>query len=229
MNFFSKSNLTLLNKIMVAFVAYIMLILIIFSAIVIMIDRGEVKAIADDYSLAMSSNKSLVIESWINERISDVEVLALTEAVTNYDEDKSMEFLKSVVDNQPGLYGRYFVVNLDGIMKDTHGITEDISSDEGFNKAKAGLGEVVITKPSIDPLFEQASFKILVPIVVEGKVEGVFGSTILLKALAEYISVDTIGDKGHTWIVDGDGQVISHNDSKKIIDMTITSADEKRF
>lgn len=229
MNLFSKSNLTLLNKIMVAFVAYVMAVLVVFSVIVILIDRGEVKSIADDYSVAISSNKSLVVSQWLDERVDDVRVLALVDSVKSFDNTAYLSFLQSARENQSDMYSRFFVIDADGLMKDTVGISEDWSEDEGYKKAMLGVGEVVITKPNADNTYNEPTFMILVPIVVEGRPKGVIGSTVILESLAEYISSDNISEKGHSWIVDGDGVVISHYNSKEILNLSIDESEALGF
>lgn len=228
MNFFSKSNFTILNKIMIAFVAYVTAILVVFSVIVILIDRGEVKSIADDYSKAIVENKSVVVSHWIDERVKDVQILAMTEQATTFDSDDYSDFLKSVLEHQSDTYGRFFVVDGDGHMKDTLGITEDWSSNADYNKIMSGRDPVIITKAMDDSAFKTA-FKIMVPIVKDGVIEGVIGSTVLIDHLTDFISTDTISGKGYTWIVDADGDVISHKDDKQVLNLSIENSEEKGY
>lgn len=226
MNLFSRSNLTLLNKIMVAFVAYIMMILIVFSTIVILIDRGEVKSIADDYSDAIVSDKSRVVASWIDERISDVKVLAMTDSVKSLDATVYIPFLKSVESQNADTYLRYFVIDTEGMMNDTLGISEDWSGQPYYEQVMKSAGEVVITEALYDSTFDQGTFMVLVPVMVDGELEGAIGSTILLKDLADYISADSIAGKGHVWILDNSGTVISHQDPKQMLELTLANSED---
>lgn len=228
MNLFSKSNLTLLNKIMVAFVAYIIVILMVFSSIVLLIDRGEVKGVADSYSQAITKSNSRLIEAWVNERVSDVQMLSITDEVKSLDET-SIEFLNEILESQNDVYIRYFVIDKEGNMMDTLGINKRLTDDQDFDRAVANKEAVVVSDVVDDTTFVQPTFRVLVPVLDNDEIIGVIGSTVLIYNMSDYISEDTINDNGYIWIIDNSGNVISHIDQKQILNLNLTTADEEGY
>jgi len=222
MNLFNKYNLSLMNKIIIAFVAYFVMILIAFSVIVILIDRGQVLSISNDFSSSIATDKAKTVELWLNEKVRNVSMLALTSEVQSMNQEAYLPLLESALSNNEGIYGRYFIMDDQGILVDTLGIRKNLAEDPEYKKTMAGQTPVVIAKPSYDDTFKQPTLRIMVPIEVNGKVQGVLGTTVLLKDLSQLISSTTIQETGFAWVVDEHGQVISHKDTNLVL-MDISS------
>ena len=216
MNLFSKSNLSLMNKIILSFVAYITMILIVFSLIVVMIDRNQVKGISDGYSQDLLVSKNMIASQWVDERVKDVEVLALTREVRSMDVEFAIDFLKKAVDNHDQLYWRYYIIDTDGNKLDTLGIRSKVNDSYDFTKYQEEGSEVIITEPIIDQTFNYPSIEILVPIESDGVVVGILGSTVRLEDLNRLVSNPSIGGNGYSWIIDASGRVVAHKDEDLI-------------
>ncbi len=211
MNLFSKSNLTLMNKIVLAFVGYVSLILVVFSLIIMMIDRGQVRGVMGQYADDVYQDRAALTRLWLEERIKDVQVLAGTTDVVEMNPNTAMVLLKKAVANHEDVYGRYYLIDTSGQMWDTLGITTTIANRYDFTAS--GLGEVIVTEPSQDRTFKQSTIEIVVPVIRDdGVVVGILGATVLLNDLSELVSDNSFYTEGSTWIVTKSGVVLSHND-----------------
>ncbi|PKM54146.1 conserved protein of unknown function [Petrocella atlantisensis] len=223
MNLFNKYNLSLMNKIIIAFVAYFVMILITFSLIVVLIDRGQVLSISNEFSSTIATDKAKTVELWLNEKVTNVSTLALTSEVQSMNHEAFLPLLESALVNKEGIYGRYFIIDEQGILVDTLGIRKNLAEDPEYQKIMTGEVPVVVAKSSYDDTFKQPTFRIMVPIEVDGKVQGLLGTTVLLKDLSQLISSTVIQETGYAWVVDEYGQVISHKDTNQVLNMDITS------
>lgn len=229
MNLFNKYSLSLMNKIIIAFVAYFVMVLIAFSLIVILIDRGQVLSISNEFSNAIATDKAKTVELWLNEKVSNVSTLALTSEVQSLNQDVYLPLLESALSDKEDIYGRYFIIDHQGVMVDTLGIRKNLSEDPEYKMTMAGEVPVVVAKPSYDDTFKQPTFRIMVPIEINGRVRGVLGTTVLLKDLSQLISSTAIQETGFAWVVDEYGQVISHKDANQVLNMNITSDDKTGY
>ncbi|MCF8018368.1 MAG: diguanylate cyclase [Vallitaleaceae bacterium] len=223
MNLFSKYSLSLMNKIIIAFVAYFVMILITFSLIVVLIDRGQVLSISNEFSSTIATDKAKTVELWLNEKVTNVSTLALTSEVQSMNQEAFLPLLESALLNKEGIYGRYFIIDEQGILVDTLGIRKNLAEDPEYQKIMTGEVPVVVAKSSYDDTFKQPTFRIMVPIEVDGKVKGLLGTTVLLKDLSQLVSSTVIQETGYAWVVDEYGQVISHKDTNQVLNMDITS------
>lgn len=223
MNLFNKYNLSLMNKIIIAFVAYFVMILITFSLIVVLIDRGQVLSISNEFSSTIATDKAKTVELWLNEKVTNVSTLALTSEVQSMNQEAFLPLLESALVNKEGIYGRYFIIDEQGILVDTLGIRKNLAEDPEYQKIMTGEVPVVVAKSSYDDTFKQPTFRIMVPIEVDGKVQGLLGTTVLLKDLSQLVSSTVIQETGYAWVVDEYGQVISHKDTNQVLNMDITS------
>ena len=225
MNLLNRSSLSLMNKIIMTFVAYITLMLIAFSVIVIVIDRGHIREISVEYSEAVLDSRIGVTSEWLDERINDVQILAMTSQVRSMDPNTAMVLLREAITNHDDVYIRYYLINKDGSMTDTLGIESQTTESYDFTNSDAGSHGAIVTEPKNDTTFKQATIEVLVPVVVDGSAEGVLGATVLLKDLRQLTSEKALQKQGYAWIVNKDGQVVSHRDLD-LIGTTITERNE---
>jgi len=209
------------------FVAYIGAILLIFSSVVFFIERGYAENISEAYGKNLVAEKSRHVSLWLEERIKDITTLALTETVGSLESTQYLPFLKEAIEQDELLYGRYFVVDLEGNSMDTLGLSETISKDQGYKKIINNQAPMVITTPSEDEIFKQPTFKILVPIKKDNQVIGVMGATVLLEALSQVISLEELETDGFTWMVDDQEQIISHR--KGGLKMILTTPEDEDY
>jgi len=218
-----------MNKIIIAFVAYFVMVLIAFSLIVVLIDRGQVLSISNEFSNAIATDKAKTVELWSNEKVTNVSTLALTSEVQSMNQEAFLPLLESALVNKEGIYGRYFIIDEQGILVDTLGIRKNLAEDPEYQKIMTGEVPVVAAKSSYDDTFKQPTFRIMVPIEVDGKVQGLLGTTILLKDLSQLVSSTAIQETGYAWVVDEYGQVISHKDNNQVLNMDITSEENTDY
>lgn len=224
MNLFSKSNLSLMNKIILAFVAYVTSILLIFCLIVLLIDRGQVKSVSDTYSQTILNDKKVITEQWLEERKVDLQVLALTNEIKSMNEEDGIRLLKEAAQYHQNIYARYYIIDTKGQVKDTLGIVSQGEKSYDFTSDQA-----IITASRYDETFKQPTIELMVPIIEDGQAVGVLGATILLKALVEELSLDDHSSLGYGWIVSEEGQVISHNEESQIGLFLTSTSDDGEF
>jgi hypothetical protein len=103
--------------------------------IVILIDRGQVKSIATEYATTIANDKATTVELWLEEKITTIKTISRTEVIKSLDKAQYLPFLQEVFEDNEDIYGRYFVIDQQGMMTDTLGISKDLSNDEGYIKA----------------------------------------------------------------------------------------------
>lgn len=229
MNLFSKSSFSLMNKIMFAFMAYFMMILIVFSVLILVIENGQIKSLSNEYTRTISNEKAAAISIWLDERVSNIKLLAATSEVQSFEAKRYLPLLENILSNSDGIYGRYYVINEAMEMVDTLGIKKDLSDDQDVIATMKNAESVIITQAVYDETLHQPTFRVMVPIIVDGKVKGVIGSTVLLKELGSMVEFASINDKGYVWIVDNNGMVITHKDDHKVLKFNINEADNEGY
>lgn len=212
MNLFSKSNLSLMNKIILAFVAYMALMLLVFSVIVLLIDRGHLRNISEGYSSTVLKDRQFITEQWLEERLGDIEVLALTTEVRSMESDQAIPLLKAAVKNHDDVYGRYYIIDTQGNRSDTLGIRGMDEGSYDFRDGEAATNGYIIGQPMMDETFKQPTIELYVPVVDDNRVVGVLGATVLLADLNNLVSDRVVYQNGYGWIVTGQGLVASHPD-----------------
>ena len=182
-----------MNKIVLAFVGYVFLVLLMFSVIVVVIDRGHVRKITDTYTESILEDRTRLVEGWLEERTKDVEILALTQEVGTMDPELALPLLRAAIEKHSELYARYYIIDLDGQMTDTLGIRSLESGRFDFSDKEE---KIIVTKPVKDPTFKQPTIELYVPVMDEGKVVGILGATVLLYDLNDLVSAGPVYGKG---------------------------------
>lgn len=221
MNLLSKSSLSLMNKILLAFVGYVFIVLLMFSIIVVTIDRGKVRRISDGYTDSILEDRSRTVERWLEERLKDIEVLALTEELRSMTKEKYLPLLRDAMGHHSDIYLRYYTIDLNGNMTDTLGIETTVGDRYDFTADSRGA---IITAPKIDMTFKQPTIEVMVPIIQDSQVVGMLGATARLNNLNDEVSRNPVYGNGYTWVVSADGQVVSHVNSD-IVGTSILSSD----
>lgn len=227
MNLFNKTNLSLMNKIILAFVAYMVLILAVFSVIVVLIDRGHVRSISDAYSVNILEDRSRLADQWLNERIRDVEVLGLTDEVQSMNPAIAIPFLQRAVASNDTVYARYYMIDTRGNRNDTLEISTKDDGTFDFSGAEADSHGFIVTSPKVDPIFKQATIEVQVPVMEQGRLRGIIGATVLLRDLADLVSKEAVYNTGYSWVMDGEGRYISHPNPDNLAEVMALPEDSR--
>jgi methyl-accepting chemotaxis protein len=86
-----------------------------------------------------------------------------------------------------------------------------------FKKAmegEANIGSVVVSKVTGNPITP-----VVVPVISDGKVIGVFTMMLKITFLQDIVSAEKVGLKGYAAVIDGSGMVIAHPDASLIMKM----------
>jgi methyl-accepting chemotaxis protein len=173
--------------------------------------KGNLTYTTSELSLGLSKE----IESYINNNVSVLETLSVTNDIISYNIDGQKRVLKKVnKDNKQ--FALLFVTDTTGqqVSRSDDGEVVNNSDRDYFkeviSKKKTVISDVLISKATNKP-----SVVIVVPIVNEqGEFKGVMGGTLDLSNMEEMRSKIKMGETGKAFVTDSKGQVLVHADEK---------------
>lgn len=203
--------------------------LLVYSVMIVVVERGNIKDITDEYTSQIAEDKAYMIEKWLEQRFVDLQTLAMTKEVRSFDQEEYISLLTATVALQNEVYGNIFVADIEGQSFDTLGINNNLSAASFFDAIINQKQKTYMTNASNVERFKQPAFIMAVPIIEEGEIKGLVGATILLKDLSSLVNQMNIRGSGFGWIVDGEGQVIAHKNTQYILNLNVLSADEAGY
>jgi len=173
--------------------------------------KGNLTYTTSELSLGLSKE----IESYINNNVSVLETLGVTNDIISYNIDGQKRVLKKVNgDNKQ--FALLFVTDTMGkqVSRSDDGDVVNNSDRDYFkevvSKKKTVISDVLISKATNKP-----SVVIVVPILGEqGEFKGVVGGTLDLSNMEEMRSKIKMGETGRAFVTDSKGQVLVHADEK---------------
>ncbi len=173
--------------------------------------KGNLTYTTNELSLGLSQK----IESYINNNVSVLETLGVTNDIISYNIGGQKRVLKKV-NGENKQFALLFVTDTIGQQvsrSDDSDVVNNSDRDyfkEVVSKKKTVISDVLISKATNKP-----SVVIVVPIFSEqGEFKGVVGGTLDLSNIEEMRSKIKMGQTGKAFVTDSKGQVLVHADEK---------------
>lgn len=153
---------------------------------------------------------ALFVDSWINERISDMETLASLNRIRGMDSaDSSVAVVQYF--KQWGVYETIFVADATGNVVSASDGTSFSVADRSYFK-EAMQGKDVISEPLISKATGNIIFVVAVPVHPSDdskEVIGVMGGSLTTSAFNEILGASINGETGEAFLVDGAGYLLT--------------------
>lgn len=173
----------------------------------------------------VAAEKQVLLERWIMERKADLEVLAGSTAVRNFDTVELAPFFELARD-QYGVYRRFVIAGREGeTIYDSSGPSSGAYSDElWFQRALAG--EPYMSKAELEVDGKKSVFRIATPVrAPDGQLLGVLCATVSTQAILERVLRVQLGESGECYLVDKAGVFLAHKNPWRILNESIAQSD----
>jgi len=169
----------------------------------------------------LSKGLSQKIESFINNNVSILKTISVTNDIVLYKTEDQKSLLKKINDENKQ-FAILFVTDTKGkqVSRSDNGELTD-NSDRDYIKAvistkKASISDVLISKTTGKPAIVIAN-----PIFnAQGEFQGVVAGTLDLSVIEEMRSKIKMGETGYAFVTDSKGQILSHPDEKMTAERT---------
>ncbi|WP_051412045.1 methyl-accepting chemotaxis protein [Halonatronum saccharophilum] len=184
--------------------------------------RTRVFSLIDTNIMEVVERNSGFLESWLEERKNEMKNYAAMPFIKSMEWSQSEAFLRDRHSRYEDIFEVLFVADKIGDYRATGGNDGNISGRDYFPRVMAG--ETIISEPLVSMSTGNPIAVFATPIEESGEVIGLMGSTVNLNNLNDFISDIRVDHKeSYSFIVSGDGQIISHPDSDFIIEENINN------
>ncbi|MFW5786785.1 MAG: methyl-accepting chemotaxis protein [Halanaerobiales bacterium] len=152
---------------------------------------------------------------WIEENAGLISTFG-PEETRGYFWDQQQENFESLLDDRE-YFDTMFVIDLNGNYRSTAGEEENYE-DKDFFKEVSEKEELVISSPFTNPETGNKSVHIIRPVFVEDEVQIFVGGTLKLSYLNELTADMNINGEGYAWVIDGDSNILVHDDKEMLAD-----------
>ncbi len=165
----------------------------------------------------MAKDGSRIVEKQVARYLDVMETIARNSQISDMSkpwEDKLKVLTEEVKKNG---YVRMTVVDLDGNGRTTDGNTNNLSDREYFKRASKG--ERIISDPLVSKNDNMIVVVYAVPIYDKGQIAAVLTAAVSAETISEITDGIKYGEHGNTFIINGKGTVVSHEDRSMVMDM----------
>ncbi|HUT54016.1 MAG TPA: cache domain-containing protein [bacterium] len=175
----------------------------------------------------VAEDKLSLLERWLRERRADILVVAASPSLRSMDHDSIVSYLKAVGDNYE-VYRVFVVVARDGeIVYASEGASREIGKEPWFRETMAG--RFYISPVYLEAGRQESFFKIAAPVLgAEGEVLGAVCATVGTQAILSMVLKVSLGRTGESYLVDGGGAFLAHQDARKILRENIAQSESFR-
>jgi methyl-accepting chemotaxis protein len=179
-----------------------------------------------DSSLAFSdgitSAAEVAIEEWLGGVINQVEMISNSPDIKEMDESRYLEFISGMAEGSQHIFESLFVADLDGNAVTHENVAVNLS-DRQYFKDVLNDKELQISNALSSLVSGKPIIVIAMPVYdFDNNLTGVFGASVILDELAAKINRIKIGEAGALFIVDGNGQTVTHPNPDMIMNFNIT-------
>jgi len=172
----------------------------------------------------IAADKAALLERWISERKSDLDVIAGSSILGSLDSRQIGEFLE-LVRAKYMVYGEFSVVSRDGgIVYSSSGRTSPAEAEEWF---KASLpGKPYMSDITFDPERKESMFRISMPLAggADGP-GGVLSATVGTSTILSAILKISLGQTGECYLVNRNGVFLAHKEPVRILTENIAQSE----
>ncbi|GAB6168324.1 EAL domain-containing protein [Clostridium carnis] len=202
----TKKNFVSINMILLITVIIIIIITSTFINIVSSILSEETK----EYITELSRKNAIAIENRIYNNYGYTKSIANHVTMhLSYGKESVLKYLK--LENSKSSFLRMGIIDINGIGYSTEDKVEDLSKEEYFLKSINGEG--YISSTFVDPETNKNIMLYSVPIINEGKVDGVLYVIKEAELLNHIASFKCFNEKGYSKIINKNGDVILSSES----------------
>lgn len=152
---------------------------------------------------------------WLQERRSEVSILANSPIVTVDNKEAGLNYLREEV-KRNSAYQRFWIVDAQGKAIHTTGDRTNIA-DRAYFKQVMSTGKTFITDPIISKVDGKMVVSVVAPIKNNNQIVGVLGGTVPLDSLIKRIGEIKVAESGYAAVIQGDGLTIIHPDANLVM------------
>lgn len=202
------------NKLAVYFVIVLLLVCAGLSAISYYNASKALVAKVEETLPEKASDIAQYIKARIDERIHELEVLAVKKTMTGMDWERQKAFLETEMENLDFL--TLAVVTPDGTARYVDGNTANLGDREYIKKAFQGISN--ISDPIISKVTGSTVLMVAVPIKSNNSVTGVLIGRLDGAFLSEIINSVTYGKNGYAYMLNSKGTLIAHRNKELVME-----------
>lgn len=218
MNLMRNKATTLVNKIIISVVGYIIVVMLLFSVLIFVIDYIKSNSMNADYAKNMALVESKLVSDWFMDRQKEIQSIGYVIDPSRLDD--SVNKLQSIQKKNSDLYRQFFYVDIDGNYVDTFGQKSKMK-EKLFEPLYSKQKEYLITDPEIHPVLSEVLTNIVVPIVENDKVIGVFGGTLAMDVLSSRLEAVKSFESGYGWLADDKLRFMAHPNKDRLLRISL--------
>lgn len=194
-----------------------LIICLTLGGIMYFLGSGILQDKIEESLVQMAENGSHIVEKQVARYLDVMETIARNSKISDMSspwEEKLQILMEEVREND---YVRMTVVDLEGNGRTTDGNTNNLKERDYF--IRAAKGERVISDPLVSKNDNSVVVVYAVPVYHNGKIAGVLTAAVSAETISEITDGVKYGKMGNSFIINGQGTVVSHEDRSMVIDM----------
>ncbi len=170
----------------------------------------------------IATDKSFILERWLEERKQDMQVIAGTSIVKSMDPDLMAPYLE-LIRKQYGVYSNLSVYSeKDELVFSTGETDHGLDPPEVLPVKKDSL---VLTPVTYLPDERESTFRIIAPVFKDSNQIGSVLSTVGTHNIINIILQVALGETGECYLVDRNGTFLAHKEPRRILSENISQSE----
>jgi methyl-accepting chemotaxis protein len=162
-------------------------------------------------TLNMAQGQAENMNNWLNTRMAEVSTLANLKEIESMDWKQQLPVLQDHHQRLADFYELIYVVDKDGICRQSTGAVNDISDRSYFKEVMKG--KTLVSDPVISKSTGNAIAIAITPIKDnQGNILGAVGGVVNTNTLKQMVEKCKVGETGYAYLVQKDGLTIAHPD-----------------
>ena len=163
----------------------------------------------ENEALNLAQSQAENINHWLNTRVAEVATLAQLKEIRSMDWDQQLPILTEHHTRLVEYYELLYVVDREGICRQTSGAVNNIADRDYFQEAMQG--KTLVSDPVISKSTGNAIAIAIVPIKdANGDIVGALGGVVHMDTIKEIVQNCKLGETGYAYLVQQDGLTICH-------------------
>ena len=198
----------LLKRLLVFIISFTVAISLLFTIGFFMIQTNKIKSMGMEITKIHTQS----FQTWIQSRKIEIESILKTLG-SNLDTDEPLnQNIVKACEERPGYFETIFLSDLNGNTNDCFKERHNIKERNYYHRIINNREEFVVSSPLLSKTNNKPSIVIAVRIVDEnGKTNGLFGGTINLSTISDFLRNIKIEELGETAVINQNGILIAHS------------------
>ena len=199
----------LLKRLLIFIISFTVAISLLFTVGFSIVQSNKIKSIGMEITHIHSQN----LQTWLQSRIIEMKSIVQTLGDSIDTHQPLSQSLFKPCQDRPGFFETIFISDIQGNTNDCFQENHDISQIEYFQRIVLNGQEVVISDPLLSKTNNKPSIVIAIKLLdQEGNLIGLFGGTINLSVISEFLQTMKIDELGQTGVINGKGMLVAHSD-----------------